>query len=168
METMSAAMRSWADERGQATVEAALLLPTLMLCLALLVQPACMLYTRAVMQAAALEGCRLAATPPASSAVSEQAYRAYIVRRLSAVPNVGIFHEGGEQGWEIHVDAACGVDTASVSIRTTVAPLPFIGALASLVGDGGEAGAVVLFVEATVRARPAWVEGDYDDWSSIW
>lgn len=157
-----------AHEEGQATVEAAMLLPTLMVCLALLVQPACLLYTRAVMQAAAIEGCRLAATPPVTGNIADQAYRAYILRRLAAVPDAALFHEGGEEGWDIRVEPACDGAESHVVIQTKARPLPFVGALASLMGvtDGG--GSVILKVEASTWARPTWVEGNYDDWSSIW
>ena len=49
-------------ESGQATVEAAFLLPVLFVGLLLLMQPGILLYDRLVMQAAASEGCRLLAT----------------------------------------------------------------------------------------------------------
>ena len=42
-------------EEGPASVEAAVLLPVLVLVVALLVQPACLLYTRAVMSGAAAQ-----------------------------------------------------------------------------------------------------------------
>ena len=41
------------DRRGQMSVEAALLVPVLLTVVALLAQPACVLYTRAVMAAKA-------------------------------------------------------------------------------------------------------------------
>ena len=44
-------------ESGQATVEAAFLLPVLFVGLLLLMQPGILLYDRLVMQAAASEGC---------------------------------------------------------------------------------------------------------------
>ena len=46
-------MAPW-NQRGQASVESALLLPTILLLLALLMQPACLLYTRCVMEGAAV------------------------------------------------------------------------------------------------------------------
>ncbi len=139
-----------------------------MVCLALLVQPACMLYTRTVMQAAAAEGCRMLAAPPTSAGVAEQSYRAYILRRLSAVPDVGIFHVGGEAGWEIALEGPGGGDTARVSIATSVRPLPLIGVLTALLGAGDGDGGVRLEVEVATTVRPSWVEGGYGDWSSIW
>lgn len=50
-----------ASERGQATVEAAFLIPVLFTVLLLSVQPGMVLYDRMVMQAAASDACRLAA-----------------------------------------------------------------------------------------------------------
>ena len=47
---------------GQGTVEAAVVLPSVMLVLALLLQPVCLSYTRTVMRAAAGECARAAAT----------------------------------------------------------------------------------------------------------
>ena len=54
-------------ESGQATVEAAFLLPVLFVGLLLLMQPGILLYDRLVMQAAASEGCRLLATKTAAA-----------------------------------------------------------------------------------------------------
>ena len=66
---------------GQASVEAALLVPVVLTLVALLVQPACVLYTRAVMASTAAELTRLAAT----SRGGEGDVRAYALRRLAAV-----------------------------------------------------------------------------------
>ncbi len=155
-------------EEGQATVEAALLLPALMVCLALLVQPACILYTRAAMQSAAAEACRLLATPPSSSGVSEQSYRAYVLRRLSAVPDVDIFHVGGDAGWDVSFERLGEGRTVRVSIGTSVRPLPLLGVLASLLGEGDGSGGVRIEVAVQATVRPSWLEGGYGDWSSIW
>lgn len=156
------------SDEGQASVEAALLLPALMVCLALLVQPACMLYTRAVMHFAAAEACRLIATPPFTAGVADQAYRSYIERRLSAVPDVVVFHKGGARGWDIDYGFSAENGTARVSIGTSVQPLPLLGIFAALLGEGDGEGGVVMRVEVEERMRPAWVEGDYGAWSSIW
>ena len=78
-------------EEGQASVEVAVLIPVLFLVVALLVQPACLLYTRAVMSGAAAQGARLAASNPSSDEAV-----AFVRRRLKAVPEVSVFHAGGE------------------------------------------------------------------------
>ena len=55
-------MKARAQESGQATVEAAFLIPVLLVALLLLMQPGILLYDRLVMNAAASEACRLLAT----------------------------------------------------------------------------------------------------------
>lgn len=159
--------RTGRDE-GQATVEAAFILPVLLLCLGLLLQPACLLYTRAVMQAAAAEGCEVMAVRPASVGTSDLANRAYVLRRLKAVPEVPLFHQGGSQGWHIEMAGGGASDTARVRIETTARPLPLLGLLPALLGQLDGEGNVRLSVEVEVATRPEWVEGSYESWSSAW
>ena len=158
----------WEETDGQATVEAALTLPVLLMCMALLVQPACVLYTRAVMHAAAAEACRLIATPPSSASVADQAYCAYVLRRLAAVPDVSVFHLGGEEGWDITLERSASGHEACVTIQTSVQPLPFLGAATPLFGQGDGSGNVVMRVEVKTTIRPDWLEGNYATWSWIW
>lgn len=157
-----------ASDEGQATIEAAMLLPTLMILMALLVQPACLLYTRCVMQAAAAEACRLVATNSQAIGTVEAAQRSYVLRRLQAVPDIPIFHEGGDDGWLIELSGSTSSHEASARIVTTARPLPFVGVLAGLLGQTDESGGVILEVRVSVITKPDWVEGGYGDWSSIW
>lgn len=71
-------------ESGQATVEAAFLLPVLFVWLLLLMQPGILLYDRLVMQAAASEGCRLLATKTAAAGDMAESCEAF-VRHLSLI-----------------------------------------------------------------------------------
>ena len=57
-------------ERGQATVEAAFLIPVLFTVLLLSVQPGMVLYDRMVMQAAVSDACRLVAVKTDAAAVT--------------------------------------------------------------------------------------------------
>jgi Flp pilus assembly protein TadG len=156
------------DERGQSTVEAALLVPALLLCLGLLVQPLCLLYTRAVMQAAAAECCRLVATRPVLYTAGDGDYEAFALRRLAAVPNVGVFHRGGGDGWDVTITASPSSHTVRTRIQTTVDPLPFWDGMAALLNmDDGE-GHIRLVVDVTETVRSSWVDGDYRDWSELW
>lgn len=155
------------QDAGQSTVEAALLLPSVLLCLALLVQPACLLYTRGVMQAAAAETCRVAATRPVLAGSADASYRAYALRRLSAVPDVGVFHSGGDDGWEVEISGSSAQGWVRVRIETSVEPLPFLGVLA-YAGGLVEDGAIRLSVEVETATRPSWVEGDYREWLQLW
>lgn len=77
-----------AGERGQATVEAAFLIPVLFTVLLLSVQPGMVLYDRIVMQAAASDACRLAAVKTDAVGDSSQAVEAFVRHRLGAIPPV--------------------------------------------------------------------------------
>lgn len=150
-------------ESGQASVEAAILLPMVMGIMALLIQPCCLLYTRVVMNEAACEAIRLLATAKESDAdACERAVR----RRLESIPDIPIFRSGGSEAWRIELSGA-GTGHASASIRGRVRPLPLLGVLASLFGemDGEE---VVLDAQARMDSAPGWLTGTYSDWVGVW
>ena len=151
------------EDSGQASVEAALLLPVLMVCLALLVQPMCLLYTRCVMQSAVAEGCRLLAT--ATGDTDDAACEQYVRRRLSAVPQADVFLTGD---WQVELQGNAESDEVGVQIVGHARPLPLVGVVAALLGPTDQAGNVELKVSVTRCARPGWVEGGYSDWTSIW
>ena len=151
------------DESGQSTVEAALLIPTVMVVLALLLQPACLLYTRSVMGAAAAEGVRVMAT----GVGGPEACESYVLRRLEAVPSVSIFHSGGMDDWDVSVSGPDENGTACVEVVGHVRPLPLLGAVVSaLAASDGEGAVLRVRVEEGVRS--SWVGGDYGDWVKIW
>lgn len=152
-------------QRGQSTVEAALLLPALLVTLALLVEPACVLYTRQVMEATAAELCRIAATRRGD--VGDGAVRAFALRRLGAVPDVAPFHAGGDDDWVVDVVGGEGDQTVAVTISGHVALLPLFGAVAGALGVAGDEG-LPLEVRVEERIRPSWLEGSYGDWISMW
>lgn len=155
------------EQTGQASVEAALFLPTIMLLLALLLQPAFLLYTRAVMQQAASEGLRVLATREKQGAATEEACVSYVRRRLGAVPNAEAFHVGGANGWEVSCEGDASCEQVSVEVTGRLRPLPLVGVLAAALGEAdGEL--VVVRVRVTERARPEWLEGSYADWVSMW
>ena len=84
------------NRSGQATVEAAMLVPVVLTLVALLVQPACALYTRSVMAATAAEVARLVSTARGS----DEDVRDYALRRLAAVPTSRFFTRGDRRhGW---------------------------------------------------------------------
>ena len=149
------------DVDGQASVEAALLLPTVLLTLGMLLQPACLLYTRMVMAQAAAETARLLVTSDAG----DEAVRAFCLRRLGAVPDTGLFHAGGEQDWRIDLSNEGG--SVEVSITGHVRPLPVFAFAAGLVLDHDDAG-IVVHVAHAQRLRPTWLGGDEDGWASVW
>ena len=148
---------------GQMSVEAALLLPVVLTLIALLAQPACVLYSRAVMASTAGELARLAVT----SRYSEEELRAFALRRLAAVPSLSIFHEGGASGWDVEVSGPDEGGRVEVALEGHVRPLPLFGALVSVLGTARD-GSVVVRVETSGALRADWIGGDYGDWVEMW
>lgn len=145
------------QEQGQTLVEAAFLLPLIFFMFALMLQPALLLYCRCVMDGAAAEACRLAAT----GTCGEDAVKAFALRRLDALPAIDIFHAQGCD-WELCLDDA-GKGQAQVTIRSHVKLLPLVGMTASTLttpaGDGcGEISCV-----AKTSVLPTWLEQDGGD-----
>lgn len=147
---------------GQSTVEAAVLLPVLLFALALLIQPVCLAYTRTVMKAAAAEAVRLLSTTS-----SEEDCKAFILRRLVAVPEASPFHVGGSDDWQIDITRGEGGGFVEVSISGHARLLPFLGMLSRTWGHYDEQG-LLLKAEATGRLRPTWLEGTYESWIGVW
>ncbi len=144
---------------GQSSVEAALLLPSLMVVVALLVQPACLLYTRSIMSSAANEAVRMLATTTNKDEVTT-----FVKRRLAAVPEVSVFHSGGPDDWVVEVEQGSDV---SVAVTGHVKPLPLMGFISAALGTADSSG-LALSVTAKGKSQQAWVEGSYDDWANLW
>jgi hypothetical protein len=143
-------------------VEAAVLLPTLMLVFAILLEPVCMGYTLTLMASAAAETARAATTDYDGSFDD---CRSFVIRRLRGVPDVALFHVGGDDDWEVEIER--GEHEASVRVRGHARPLPLMGVLASAFAESDETG-VVLRVEVHESSRPEWLGGSYADWQKIW
>ena len=142
------------DNSGQATVEAALALPLIMVLLLLLLQPAIVLYDRMVMRAAAVEGCRVLATMPVEQ---QSRCREYVLRRLGAVPPQSLFHEHGATcSWDVAMEGGEQASTAAVTITNKIKPLPLIGAAAYAAGVLDDQGYFTISVREECEVQPAW------------
>ena len=159
-----AQFRMLAAEDAQSSIEAALLLPSLMFAMAFLLQPMCVLYTRSLMYHAAAETVRVAAT--ATEDTDTSLLEAFAKRRLEAVPNLSIFHEGGASGWEIEIEDSSSAQP-TVRITTRVQPLPLLGIFVQAFGTY-ESGSIVLTAEVTNQILPDWLQGSYSDWIEVW
>lgn len=137
------------SESGQSTIEAAFLLPLLFVVLGMLLQPAILLYSRCIMNEAASEGCRLIATNTNDEATT----RAYILRRLEAIPNIAIFHEGD---WDITWSGGELGQNATVTIVNHARPLPLFGIAAAFSSSRTPDGSLEQKVEITSTLAPSW------------
>lgn len=162
--------KKWTQAKsGQATVEAAYLIPILLLLVLLLIQPMILLYNRMVMENAAAEGCRLLATASSQGAYSNEKYEGYIKRRLASIPPVDIFHVHAEGcTWEVSLEGDESSGEVSVHITNAVKPLPLIGWGANLLNMTDAKGNFVQEVRVTMPTQPSWVAGsggnDQEGW----
>lgn len=144
-------------------MEAAVLIPSLALALALVLEPACLLYTLSVMRAAAAETARAAATDY-DGAMDD--CRACALRRLRAVPEVPCFHVGGQGDWAVEVERS-GTREVRVEVVGHARPLPLVGVAASAFAESDGAG-IVLRAQVSESLAPSWLEGGYDEWQTMW
>lgn len=161
-------------EGGQATVEAAFLIPVLFVVLLVLMQPAMVLYDRMVMAAAATDACRLLATKTDAAGESAQAIEAFVRHRLGAVPPVDCFHvHEGECSWRIDAEGDERSERVRVSIENKVRPLPLLDGASALLGLLDEEGMLTVKVEAERKTQPDWVREadvgpDPQGWIGAW
>lgn len=159
---------------GQATVEAAFLIPVLFVALLLLLQPGILLYDRIVMNAAATEACRLLATKTAAAGDMAGSCEAFVRHRLGAVPPVACFHvHEGACSWDIRLEGDESSDVVRATISTEARPLPLVGSGAALAGMVNGSGNFVVEVSAEQAVQPSWTEGspvgrDPAGWIGAW
>lgn len=146
---------------GQATVEAAFLIPLIFVLLLLLIQPAILLYDRTVMQSAAAEGCRMLATKTAAMGMTDDEYKEAIIRHLGAIPQQDNFHvHSGGCTWGIDLEGDEGSSSVAVLITTQVKPLPFLDMGAVLLGMANDSGNLEVKVSASAPTQDSWVAGN--------
>ena len=147
---------------GQASIEAACILPVLFVLMLLMVQPIIIAYTKTMMNDAAQETCRVVST---DYDASFDDCRQFAIRRLRTIPYMSLFHQGGDDAWDIQISR--NDKHSIVEITSHAQPLPLVGlsawGLASLDDEG-----IVLQVKAEQQSRASWVKGGYHDWQKIW
>lgn len=155
-------------KRGQATIEAAFAIPVLMVLMLMIIQPSIILYDKVVMADAAAEGCRMLTT---SSQGQGQLCEDFIRRRLSAVPQVDIFHVHTTGcSWDIQLSGNQTTDVCTVSISTEVKPLPLFDIASSLTGALNERGNLTVKVDSSMDTQPSWVDmgSGPNEWIRSW
>ena len=155
---------------GQATVEAAFLIPLLFLGFLLLLQPGILLYDRVVMESAASDACRMLATRAAGLGLSDKVYEEDVIRHLGAIPPQENFHvhEGG-CSWSIRLQGNESAQTVSVTISQQVKPLPLLDVGCTLLGVANDSGNLDMSVTRTMPTQPDWVAGSkYGLHAGVW
>lgn len=151
-------IRRGVGDCGQATIEAAFLIPVIFLLLLLLLEPSILLYDRMVMNGAAADGCRLIATSGMSDGVSEAQLKDAILRHLGSIPQQDLFHvHDGGCTWDIQLSGSETSQYVSVSIKTKVKPLPIVDFGSTLLGLTDGSGYLTQHVRVEMRAKDAWV-----------
>lgn len=152
---------------GQSSVEAALLLPTLLTVFMLMLQPCTMMYTKIVINFACSDSLRLIAFQGGSQETyGQERLNEYVLHRLKAVPHIDIFHVGKAEGWTIELSASED-GNAQIYLSHKVKPLPLFGGLAEAFGSfDGEY--IEVHSDASANLRPSWLQGNYSDWIGMW
>lgn len=156
---------------GQATVEAAFVIPIMFIVILLLIQPSIVLYDRMVMRSAAAEGCRVLATVSDSQT---DLCESYVLRRLGSIPSQSLFHEHASGcSWAITLEGnETSVQTA-VEITNKMKPLPLIGTGTAWLGLLDENGFLTITVRETYAVQPAWAASSalsqgVSEWIGTW
>lgn len=146
--------RKLRDRTGQATVEAAFMIPVLLTVVLLLIQPAIVCYDLIVMKSACAEACRLASEPGSNDSAYIQDF---VKRKLSAVPQAEIFHmHDGGCSWEVSIDGL-GSKTATVTVKNKLKVLPLIDVGLHAFGALGDKGELEIQASSTQTSQPGWV-----------
>ena len=110
---------------GQATVEAAFLIPIMCALLLILLQPSLLLLNRLVMEMTANDVCRFVMTQDCAGMQSHPYNEAelYALRRLDAIPSVSILHE---DPWIVEIQGDECLGDVKIHIEHKVKPLPLL------------------------------------------
>ncbi len=143
-------------ERGQATVEAAFLIPVIFTVMLMLIEPGILLYDRMVMDGAAAEACRLLATKSTAEGFGEDEYTEVVERHLGAIPQQELFHvhEGGCT-YEVKLQGDADSREVSVEITNEVRLLPLFDVAGSLTGLATD-GRYRFSVRQSAQTKPSW------------
>ena len=151
-------MKRVKDERGQGSVEAAVVIPVMFLLLLLLLQPGIVLYDRLVMGNAAAEACRVLATGTDAFGSMARSCEAFVRHRLAAIPQHDCFHvHGSDCSWDIRLSGGELSGTVTVTIGNELRPLPLFDAAAKLAGVTNARGNLEIRESVTMPTQPPWV-----------
>lgn len=145
------------EEKGQATVEAAFLIPVMMAILLLMLEPGIVLYDKIVMNSAVAEGARLLATQDASntSYVDD-----FVKRRLGAIPSIDIFHvHSGDCSYAIETSGDANSEFVSVKLTNRIKALPLLDICLRAFGGVSDSGEFEIMTESSLKVQNSWARG---------
>ena len=147
------------------TVEAAFLIPVVLLLLLILLQPGIILFDKMVMQAAAGQALRMMAVLDEDST---ETCEDMVLSQLEAVPDAAVFHDGD---WDVSIEG--GETSANVKIEVSgeLEPLPLVGGAMAAAGLLNADGHVEVSVEVESRIQPDWAVSqglDPSSWPRHW
>ncbi len=138
------------SDAGQMCVEAAFLIPVILILLLVLLQPGIILYDKMVMQAAAGQGIRMLAVLDEDSAKSCENM---VLSQLEAVPKVPIFRKGD---WDIEIEGNETTGNAKIYVSIEIEPLPLMRAPLTLANTLNSKGCIEINVEVSQSTQPEW------------
>lgn len=145
------------NNSGQATIEAAVMIPVIFLLLLLLIQPGILLYDKMIMISAASECTRVLST--CSEENKTQICDSFLRRRLSAIPQQDNFHvHSSDCSYKFDFIGNQSSDTVEVKVRNEVKPIPLIGFLSGILGILNSNDNFELNVSANCKTRPEWCQ----------
>lgn len=151
-----------ADDKGQATVEAAVMIPVIFIILLLLIEPGIILYDLCVMNNAASETCRVLAT--CDEANKQQVCESFAKRRLGAIPQQDNFHlHSSGCSYLIELEGSQDSEVVKVTVKNEVKALPILGFLSGALGMLNSNGCFEIKAESSLQTRPTWVKGSMKD-----
>ncbi len=147
--------------KGQATIEAAALIPVLFILLLLLLQPSILLFDRIVMKNAAAEGCRLLATKTPVLSEGKDPYEEYVLTRLSSIPEEDHFHAHSQGcSWKVSLTGDETSNRVGVQIVNKVKPLPLVDFMSRSIRLTDSDGFFEIKVEAEFSPKNDWVSSN--------
>lgn len=140
---------------GQATVEAALIIPIIFILMLLLIQPGIILYDLCIMNSAASETCRVLSTSDDENI--SKICEPFIRRRLSGIPQQDNFHVHSDGcSYEFEFNGNQNSELVSVQIKNEVKPLPLIGFLSNIFGILNANNCFEIIATSEQKLKPSW------------
>ena len=156
---------------AQATVEAGLMIPVLLILLIILIQPGIIFYDKTIMNSAASETCRVLSTCSEDS--KKSICENFAKRRLRSIPQQDLFHVHNDScSYKIELEGNEQSNSVSVSISNKIRLLPLIDFLFRALGASEQNGLYEIKSDYSMITKPDWVKNNThkntEEWVGQW